>query len=76
MRKLITGSDLPARLAKMADDRERVTAAVRAAWTRSPTAAEVGELESWLKRHGGDRRAACEDLVWALAASAEFRFNY
>ena len=75
-RKLIAGSKLVDRLSKIGDDGELARSAVRAVWSRSATAAEVGELESWLKRHAGDRTAAAEDLVWALMASAEFRFNH
>lgn len=76
VRKLVAGSALADRLAAIEDDRERVRRAVRALWARPATEAEVGELESWLKRHEGDRRAAAEDLLWALAAAAEFRFNH
>jgi hypothetical protein len=76
VRKLVSGSGLVTRLAKVDDDRALATAAVRAVLARPATAAELGELESWLKRHEGDRTAASEDLVWSLAASAEFRFNH
>ena len=76
VRKLVAGSGLVERLAKIGDDRDLVRAAVRAVLARPATAGEAGDLESWLKRHAGDRKAACEDLVWALMASAEFRFNH
>ena len=76
VRKLVAGSGLAERLARIGDDRELVAAAVRAVLTRPATASETAELESWLRRHAGDRTAASEDLVWALAASAEFRFNH
>jgi hypothetical protein len=29
-----------------------------------------------MKRHRGGHAVACEALVWALVASAEFRFNH
>jgi hypothetical protein len=76
VRKLV-GADgnLAARLATIRDDRELLRTAFRTILSRPPTGDEVAELSGWLKRQSG-RRAACEDLVWALAASAEFRFNH
>ena len=61
--------------ATLRDDRELLRTAFRTILGRQPSSDEVAELSGWLKRQG-ERRAACEDLVWALAASAEFRFNH
>ncbi len=78
MRKLLTTGDqnLIARLAATNDDRDLLKTAIRTVFARPATASELGELESWLKRHGGKRQEMCEDLVWSLVASAEFRFNH
>ena len=78
MRKLLIGSEksLVTRLSAINDDRELLKTAIRTVYARPATASELGELESWLKRHGGKRLAMCEDLVWSLVASAEFRFNH
>jgi hypothetical protein len=78
IRKLLTAGDksLVARLAATTDDRELLKTAIRTIHGRPATANELSDLESWVKRHGGDRRAMCEDLVWALVASAEFRFGH
>jgi hypothetical protein len=44
--------------------------------TRRPSARERGDVAQYLKERAADRAAALEELVWALAASAEFRFNH
>jgi hypothetical protein len=44
--------------------------------SRRPTDEERQELSAWLAAQGGDRPTACAQLVWALLASAEFRFNH
>lgn len=70
------GDNLPARLAGIEDPAQLVRSAVRAVLSRPATDEEIAELAAWLAEQGGDRAAACEQLVWALAASAEFRFNH
>src|SRR5262249_366780 len=70
IRKLVaTNGNLAARLATIRDDRDLLRTAFRTILSRPPSSDELTELTGWLKRQGG-RRAACEDLVWALAASA------
>jgi hypothetical protein len=78
MRKLVMGGEKSTveRLSAIANDGELVKTAIRTIHGRDATATEISELESWLKRYAGKRREACEDLVWALAMSAEFRFNH
>jgi len=44
--------------------------------TRRPSDDETKEVTDYLKGRGADRPAALQDLVWALIASAEFRFNH
>ncbi|MBL8799254.1 MAG: DUF1549 domain-containing protein [Planctomycetia bacterium] len=43
--------------------------------TRRPTAEEITETADFLKSRA-DRPVALQDLIWALLASAEFRFNH
>ncbi|MFO0825645.1 MAG: DUF1549 domain-containing protein [Gemmataceae bacterium] len=76
VRKLIAASgNLAERLAASKDDGEVVKTAVRTVNSRTATESEVADLTAWLKKQS-DRRAVCEDLVWALVSSAEFRFNH
>jgi hypothetical protein len=44
--------------------------------TRLPTEEERNDVNDYLKARSADRAAALEELVWALATSAEFRFNH
>jgi hypothetical protein len=44
--------------------------------TRYATTEEQKEVADFLTRHIGDRPAALQELIWALLASAEFRFNH
>lgn len=44
--------------------------------SRRPDPEEVTQLEAYLKDRSADRPAALAEVVWALLASAEFRFNY
>ena len=78
VRKLVAagGDNLTARLAAIRDERALVKTAFAATLGRPPTAAESDRLVDWLRRSGRDRRTACEDMAWALVASAEFRFNH
>lgn len=65
--------NLTARLAEMRDDRRLIQTAYRTILGRLPTTDELADLTAWLGKVT-DRKAACEDLVWAMIASAEFRF--
>jgi hypothetical protein len=44
--------------------------------TRRPTAAEAASVTQYLSTRAADKPAALQELVWALVASAEFRFNH
>jgi hypothetical protein len=59
----------------MVDIRKLVDEAYWVLFSRPATDAEAAELGRFLQQ-SGDRPTACADLVWALAASAEFRFNH
>lgn len=67
---------LAARLAQQIDNKKAVDSAVREILSRPPTPAELDSLAKWLETPGAERSRACEQLVWALAMSAEFRFNH
>lgn len=44
--------------------------------SRPPTDAEVADVAACFNARPNDRPAAAQELVWALIASAEFRFNH
>ena len=60
------------RLAKLPDPAEELYVSVLSRLPTKEEAAEVAEL----CRVKEDRPAALQDLLWALIASAEFRFNH
>jgi hypothetical protein len=70
------GNNLASRLAGMVEDERVVETAVWTILGRAPEVDEAAYLAQWLARPGQDRGALCRDLVWALIASAEFRFNH
>jgi hypothetical protein len=44
--------------------------------SRRPTEAEAASVTNYLSSRATDKPAALQELVWALLASAEFRFNH
>jgi hypothetical protein len=70
------GDRLVGRLKQLNDPQERIDLAVRAVLSRPPTAEEAKLLGDYLQKRGDRPAEACRQLVWALLASAEFRFNY
>lgn len=68
--------NLPARLAQIDDTQKLVRAAILAVLSRAAEDEESAELAAWFDQQSGDRGKACEQLVWVLAGSAEFRFNH
>jgi hypothetical protein len=74
---LSDGADrLVGRLVKVPDRRERVELAVRNVLSRPPDEEEVAILDQFLA-HREDRPVeAARQLVWALLAGGEFRFNH
>jgi hypothetical protein len=71
-----TGKNLVARLAAMSDNAAIVETAVSTVLGRAPAADERAYLTGWIAAQKGGRATACGELVWALATSAEFRFNH
>jgi hypothetical protein len=70
------GDRLVGRLKQLNDSQERVDLAVRTVLSRPPTADEMKLLGDYLQKRSDRPAEACRQLVWALLASAEFRFNY
>jgi hypothetical protein len=70
------GKNLTARLAAIADTGTLVDSAVWTLLGRAPEAEERIYLIGWLDGRKQDRPKACAALIWALATSAEFRFNH
>ncbi|MBA4065743.1 MAG: hypothetical protein C0501_18895 [Isosphaera sp.] len=66
---------LVTRLAKAKDD-EAAHLAYLAVLSRPPTADEAAEVANYLAAPGVAREESCRDLVWALLAGSEFRFNH
>jgi hypothetical protein len=62
------------RLLTLASPRERARAAFVSVLGREPDASERNRAADYLVAHGNDRKAVGE-LLWALLASAEFRFT-
>ncbi len=67
---------LVARLLKVADAAEQVDLAVRNVLSRPPDAEERRVLGEYLEHRTDRPEDACRQLVWALLASPEFRFNH
>jgi hypothetical protein len=76
--QLVAASDnnLAARLAGMTSTKELVTVALRTVLSRPPEEEELKQLVEWFDRQEQDHTKTCEQLVWALITSAEFRFNH
>ena len=67
-------SNLTARLAGLDDSKRTVEAAIRSVYCRNPHGTELSELTEWFNRQNSTREKKCEQLVWGLITSAEFRF--
>jgi hypothetical protein len=77
LKELLTGpGTLPARLKELPDAKARADAAVWMVLSRPPQPEEVRALSEYLARRQDRLEAACQQVVWALLTSAEFRFNH
>jgi hypothetical protein len=75
--KLEDDAGTVARLVKeKADDAELTEELYLTFYSRFPTEKEKGVAVEYLKKHGGKRREAAEDLAWSLMNSLEFVFNH
>jgi len=62
-------------LAEESDDEATARLAYLSVLNRGPTADETKTVCEHLKS-AKDRKTGCQDLTWALIASAAFRFNH
>jgi hypothetical protein len=71
---------LAARLAEMTDLKQIAEMSIRHVYCRSPAEGEVDRVTSWLAEQSRvpsyDKTRACEQLLWILVTSAEFRFQH
>ncbi len=76
-KELFEASDsLASKLAGEPDLVKRADLAVRTVLSRPARADEVQALTSYMQLRMDRERAACQQIVWALLTSAEFRFNH
>lgn len=71
--------NLADRLLKLPEDNPQAIAEelFLSALSRRPTADDIDDVRGYLANQTGDARtAAVQELIWALIASAEFRFNH
>ncbi len=66
---------IAARLADLSDPRQIADVAVRHTLCRPAAPGEIDRLADWIKQQPA-RARACEQLLWILVTSAEFRFQH
>lgn len=78
VKELLTtdGSGMIARLQTSPDDESLIGEASWSVWGRPTNDEERGAMLFYLTGQGNDRAKGCQNLIWAMIASAEFRFNY
>jgi Protein of unknown function (DUF1549)/Protein of unknown function (DUF1553) len=76
-KELLEGkASLAARLKNEPDFAARADSAVRTILGRPARPDEIQTLTDYMKRRADRELAACQQIVWALMTSAEFRFNH
>ncbi|MBI2808492.1 MAG: DUF1549 domain-containing protein [Planctomycetes bacterium] len=73
---LTGGGTLVETLSKEPDLAKRAELAVRTVLSRTPRPEEIKTLVGYMQRRQDRPDAACQQIVWALLTSAEFRFNH
>jgi len=68
----IRSGPLKKQLLKIRDSNKLITTAFRQILARQPTRRELVRYTGYLRRHGKNRAAAIEDVVWILLNSTEF----
>ena len=63
-------------MTKAPSDDDRAGIAVKGVLARPALADEVSFIANYLKRHSGEPKDACRQVIWSLMASPEFRFNH
>ena len=69
------GGSLADRLSKLTDANALAEELFLSVYSRLPTAEEKQDVAGSLKS-GLDRNVAIQELIWAMVASSEFRFNH
>ncbi len=72
----LLGGGLVNRLVQVTDDAAMIDLAVKSVLLREPTEEEQTTLREYVRNRADRRQQACQQLVWSLLASTEFRFNY
>lgn len=70
------GTNLANRLNTITDENALADELYHCVFSRPATPAEVAQLHTYLAARPNDRAVALKEIVWALLASAEFRFNH
>jgi hypothetical protein len=70
------GDRLVGRLKQLQDPKAVIETAVRTVLSRPARPEEIPLLQGYLSQRKDRKVAACRQVVWALLASPEFRFNY
>ena len=70
------GDSLIGKLKTIEDNKEAVEAAIWNVFLREPDEEEAKALVSYLDQRQDRRLEALQQMVWALVASSECRFNY
>jgi hypothetical protein len=73
---LEAGGSLVTRLMQLPEPDKRAELAVRSVLSRPAQANELKVLTEYLRRREDRPAAGCQQVVWALLTSAEFRFNH
>jgi hypothetical protein len=76
MRTMLSPAGLVAKLAKLSDAEAVASTAYLSVLSRPPTTEEAATVEKHLATPGVSREELCRDVVWALVAGQEFRFNH
>lgn len=69
-------SRLSARLRQIPDLNQKAELAIRAVLSRPGRPDEIQALGDYLRQRQDRLEAASQQMIWALLASAEFRFNH
>ncbi len=70
------GGQLVTRMEQIDDVDKRADLAVRAVLTRKGAPEEIKAISDYMKQRKDRVKEACQQVVWALLTSSEFRFNH
>jgi hypothetical protein len=71
-----SGTNLVGRLSTLENRSELAEELYLGLYSRRPTGEERDEVARFIERRSDERTSALQELVWALLASVEFRFNH